>query len=68
MIPISRVCSATRVLIVLEMRTIADSRAKTVMTPRSLAKASVSLFAGQSPGVRTSGRLEKPANPGTISR
>ena len=35
MIPISRVCSATRVLIVLEIRTTADSRAKTVRALRN---------------------------------
>ncbi len=60
-----RVCSATSVLIVFEISTSAENRASTVMTLTNRPKLSVSARPGQSPGARTSGRSENPANPGT---
>ena len=68
MTPISRVCSATSVLIVFEIKTTAESSARIVITLRRSANFCVSAFPGQSPGARTFGRSEKPANPGTVPR
>ncbi len=51
-----------------EIRTIAESSARSVITVSRRPNCSVSERPGQSPGARTSGRFEKPANPGTASR
>ena len=67
MIPISDVCSATSVVMVLEISTSADSSASRVITYKNFEVLWKLDLPGQSPAARTCGRSLKPVKPGTVA-